>query len=84
MAQVLKNLPASAGDREDVGLIPRLGRSSQGGNGNPFQFPCLENHMDRGAWRATGHRVTKIRSLNTRAGAQMLLYCGFDLYFSNN
>ena len=45
--------------RRDVGLIPELGRSLGEGNGNPFQYSCLENPMDRGAWRATFHRVTK-------------------------
>ena len=44
-----KNLPAIVGDA-DVGLIPELGRSSRGGNGNPLQYSCLENPMDRGAW----------------------------------
>ena len=54
-----KNLPASAGDIRDVGLIPGLGRSPGGGNDNPFQYSCLENSTDRGAWRARVHRVTK-------------------------
>ena len=45
--------------RRDVGLIPELGTSLGEGNGNPFQYSCLENPMDRGAWRATFHRVTK-------------------------
>ena len=56
-APVLKNLPADAGDIGDGGLIPGLGRSSGGGNGNPLQYSCLENPMDRGAWRATVHWV---------------------------
>ena len=47
---VVKNPPANAGD---VGLIPGLGRSPGEGNGNPFHYFCLGNHMDRGAWRAT-------------------------------
>ena len=46
----VKNLPANAGDERDVGLIPGLGRSPGEGNGNPFQYSCLENSMDRGAW----------------------------------
>ena len=45
--------------RRDVGLMPVLGRSLGEGNGNPFQYSCLENPMDRGAWQATFHRVTK-------------------------
>ena len=53
---MLKNLPANAGD---VGLIPGSGRSSGVGNGNPLQYSCLENSMDRGAWRAKVHGVPK-------------------------
>ena len=56
---VVKNLPANAGDIRDRGLIPGSGRSSGGGNGNPLQYSCLENSMDRGAWLATVHGVTK-------------------------
>ena len=50
------NPPASAGD---VGLIPALGRSPGGGNGNPLQHSCLENPMDRGAWRAVVHGAAR-------------------------
>ena len=57
MAQVVKNLPASAGDSRDVGLIPGSGRSLGGGNGNPLQYSCLKNSMDREAWCATVHGV---------------------------
>ena len=53
---VVKNLPANAGD---TGSIPGLGRSSGEGNGNPLQYSCLGNPMDRGAWRATAHGVAK-------------------------
>ena len=46
---MVKNSPANAGDIRDVGLIPRLGRSpGGGGHGNPLQYSCLENPMDRG------------------------------------
>ena len=51
-----KNLPVNAGDRRDMGLIPGSGRSPGGGHGNPLQY-CMENPMDRGAWRATVQRV---------------------------
>ena len=54
-----KDLSASAGDARDVGLIPGLGRSPGGGNGNLFQYSCLENPTDRGAWWATDHGVAK-------------------------
>ena len=50
---VVKNLPASTGDIRDVGLIPGSGRSPGGGHGNPLQYSCLENPLDRGAWWAT-------------------------------
>ena len=50
---MVKNLPASAGDIRDTGLTPGSGRSSGEGNGNLLQYSCLENSIDRGAWRAT-------------------------------
>ena len=56
---VVKNLPANAGGVRDSGLIPRPGRSPEGGHGIPLHYSCLENLMDRGAWQATVHRVTK-------------------------
>ena len=56
---VVKNLPASAGDTRDAGLIPTSGRSPEEGNGNPFQYSCLENLMDREAWQATVCGVAK-------------------------
>ena len=52
VALVIKNLPANAGD-------PGLGRSPEGGHGNPLQYSYLENPMDRGAWQATVHTVAK-------------------------
>ena len=59
VALVVKNPPADAGDIRDMGLIPGLGRSPGGGHGNPLQYFFLENLMDRGAWRATVHRVAQ-------------------------
>ena len=59
MVLVVKNMSASAGDARDMGLIPESGRSPVGGNSKPFQNSCLENAMDRGAWKATVQRVTK-------------------------
>ena len=50
---MVKDLPASAGDIRDAGSVPGLGRSLGGGHGNPLQYSCLENPMDRGAWWAT-------------------------------
>ena len=56
---MVKNPPANAGNIRDAGSIPGLGRSPREGNGNPIQYSCLENPMDRGAWRATVHNVGK-------------------------
>ena len=59
MVLVVKNLPANAGDIRDAASIPGLGRSPGGGYSNSLQYSCLENPMDRGAWRAPVHSVTK-------------------------
>ena len=59
---VVKHLLANAGDIRDVGLIPRSGRSPGRGHGNPLQYSCLENSMDRGAWWARVHSVAKSRT----------------------
>ena len=56
MAQTVKNLPAvqeSACNAEDLGLIPGMGGSPGEGNGNPLQYSCLENSMDREAWQVS-------------------------------
>ena len=54
-----KNPSASAGDVRGTGLIPGSGRSPAGGHGNPLQYSCLENPMDRGAWGATVYSIAK-------------------------
>ena len=59
MAQVVKNPPANAGDTGHMGLVSGVERSPGGGNGNPLQYSCLGDPMDRGAWWATGHGVAK-------------------------
>ena len=68
---MVKNLFANVGDVKDEASVPGLGRSSAGGHGNPLQYSNLENHMDRGAWWATVHRVTKnwtqVKQLNMHA-----------------
>ena len=56
VAHMAENLPASTGDE---GLIPGLGRSPGGGHGNSFQYSCLGNPVDKGAWQAIVHRVTR-------------------------
>ena len=56
---VVKKLPANAGNVRGVDLIPGLGRSPRGEHGNPLQYSCLDNPMDRGAWRAMVQRIVK-------------------------
>ena len=74
---VEKNLPANTGDTRDVGSIPGLERSLGGGHGNPLQYSYLENAMDREAWRAKVHRVTKsqtrLKRLNIVEHSQTIL-----------
>ena len=67
MALIVKNPPT--GDVRDLGSMPGLGRSPGGGHGNPLQYYCLENPMDRGAWQTIVHRVTRVRcNLSDLAG----------------
>ena len=63
VALVVKNPPTNAGNIRDGCLFPGSGRSPGEGNGNPLQYSCLENPMDRGAWRATVHEVAKSQTL---------------------
>ena len=62
MVLVAKNLPASARDTGDIGLIPGSGRSPEGGNGNLLQYTCLDNPTDRGPGGRIVHGVTKSRT----------------------
>ena len=57
-----KNLLANSGGIREEDSIPGLGRSPERGHGNPLQYSCLKNPMDRGAWQATAHRVAKNRT----------------------
>ena len=59
VASEVKKPPANVGDLRDMGSNPGCGRSPGGGHGNPPQYSCLENAMDRGAWRGTVHGVAK-------------------------
>ena len=77
---VVKNAPANAGDAGDMGSIPGSGRSSGGGNGNPLQYSCLENSMDRGTRQTTVHRVTKSQ---TWLSTQACYYFHFNNNFGN-
>ena len=56
---MVKNLPVNAGDVRDADSFPESGRSFGVGNGNPLQYSCLENRMDRETWQVTVYRVTK-------------------------
>ena len=62
LALVVKSSPANTGGIRDAGSIPGSGRSPGGGNGNPLQYSCLENPMDRGTWRARDRGITKSRT----------------------
>ena len=76
---MVKRPPASAGDIRDVVSIPGSGRSPGRGHGNPLQYSCLENPMDRGAWRAAVHGLAKSQtrlkqlSMHTRMTDQTFL-----------
>ena len=59
MTLEVKNPPANAGDIRDMGSIPGSGKTPGGGHGNPLQYSCLENPMDRGTWQAIVYRVAK-------------------------
>ena len=59
LALGIKNWPPNARDLRDTGSIPGSGQAPRGGHGNPLQYSCLENPMDRGAWWATVHGATK-------------------------
>ena len=59
MAELVKNPPAKAGDTGDTSSISRLGISPGGENGNPLQYSCLENPVDKGAWQATVYSIAK-------------------------
>ena len=72
---MVTNLPARAGDARDSGLIPGLGVFPGVGNSSSFQRSCLESSMDRGAWQATVHGVTKSWTRHTHIGT-----CPFGLY----
>ena len=80
MALVVKNLPANAGDTRDTDLIPGSARSPGGGLGNPLQYSCLENAMDRRAWRATVHRVAKRQTRLKQLSMQACTHAELESY----
>ena len=71
---VVKNLPANARDIRDEGSIPGSGRSPGGGHGNPLQYSCLENPMDRGAWKDT---ICGVAELDTTEELDTLILEGY-------
>ena len=79
---MVKNPPTSA-DVGDIDSVPGLGRSPGGGNGNPHQYCCLGNPMDRGAWLATVHGVTKSQTWLTikRSSKRRSSVCNTNLLF---
>ena len=81
MALVIKNPPANAGDIREVGSIPESGRSAKEGKGNPLQYSCLENPMDRGVWWAAVHEVaqsrTRLKQVSSSSGCSYILILQF-------
>ena len=78
---MVKNLPANARDVRDGSLIPGSGRSPGGRHGNPLQYSCLENIVDRGTWWVIVHRVAKSQTSLKQHGIQVtdLIYLGFKI-----
>ena len=75
-----KESSCNAGDTGDMGVIPGSGRPLGGGNGNPFQYSCLEDSMDRGAWGTTAHRVAKSRTRPRYLGTHTHRLWGLNVY----
>ena len=79
---VVKNLPVNAGVAGDMDLIPRSGRSLEVGNGNSFQYSCLENSMNRGAWQGSVHGITKSQTqLSTHTHTYTQSFGNMKKYF---
>ena len=68
---MVKNPPANADDPRDMGSVPKSGGSPGEGHGNPLQYSCLENSMDRRAWRATVHGLAKSQTRLSAHNFQM-------------
>ena len=80
VTSVVKNPPANAGDIREGGSFPELGRSPRRRYGNPLQYSCLENPMDRGAWWATVHGITKSRTWLKRLSTHTHMFiCVFPI-----
>ena len=83
MVLAVNNLPAKAGDVRDMDLVLGSGRSPEKGHGNPLQYSCLESPTDRGAWRATVHRIsksqTRLKRLSVRVRTHTHTHTHFNL-----
>ena len=84
VALVVENLPASAGDIRDAGLIPGLGRSTGEGHGNPLQYSSLENPMDRGAWGVWSIRSQRVGHDWSNLASKQYLAMTYPLSFRLN
>ena len=78
---MVKNLHANAGDIEDMGSIPGFERSPGEGNGNPLQYSCLGNPMDRGAWWAIVHGVAEELHMTYQLNKKTTLHLIHALYY---
>ena len=72
---MVKNPPGNAGDIRDAGSIPGLGKFPGGGHGNPLQYSCWENSMDRRAWWALVHRITKSQTRLKQFSMHAVIKC---------
>ena len=77
IAQLVNSQTVNVRNAGDLGSVPWLGRSPEEGNGNPLQYSCLDNPMDRGAWRATVHGVTRVCHDLATKPPQSLFSCHF-------
>ena len=77
---MVKNPRANSGDIRDVGSIPGLGRSPEGGHGNLLQYPCLENPMDREEWWAIVHEVMKSQTGLEQLSMHIYIYTHTHIY----
>ena len=80
---VVKNLPVNAGEIRDVGSIPGLGRSPGGGHGNPLQYSCLENPMERRIWQGTVHSVQKSQTQLKQLSTHRLVHIPYTYLLSS-